>query len=45
MRYDPFTSLQLVENSRGRIVLSSLKRQTSRSVLQLQEYCCRTSNF
>ncbi|CAN0912542.1 hypothetical protein LINGRAHAP2_LOCUS27414, partial [Linum grandiflorum] len=33
-----------VETSGGRIVLSSLKRQTSRSVLQLQEYCCRTSN-
>ncbi|CAN0899561.1 hypothetical protein LINGRAHAP2_LOCUS25817 [Linum grandiflorum] len=44
MRYDPFTSLQLVENSRGRIVLSSFKWQTFRSVLQLQEYCCRTSN-
>ncbi|CAN1240190.1 hypothetical protein LINGRAPRIM_LOCUS2636, partial [Linum grandiflorum] len=40
MRYDPFTSLQLVETSRGKTVLSSLKRQTSRSVLQLQEYCC-----
>ncbi|CAN0881022.1 hypothetical protein LINGRAHAP2_LOCUS13978 [Linum grandiflorum] len=44
MRYDSFTSLQLVETFKGRTVISSLKRQTSRSVLQLQEYCCRTSN-